>query len=318
MSYKGYNYDWETNSSKENSNNGATIGTESDTTTSMFHKMYFAADRDTIVTIGSSDKAKMVYSIGYQGETGEGSLFAWQDRNSDQYGAPVTFRITPKEPITLNVTMAPLLPAEERDPTKIEISEDIQEVPAGLGGTYDSVDELKNDLLSPILTNGGYTETNTKTYNIVLMVSEDGGITWVKATEENFPAEGLTITLPYPEGTSADTHEFKISHMFETDMNGYKAGEIETPAVIKTEDGISFTVKGLSPIAIGWTEIQEEHIHSYVMRSDESNHWLECSCKDKQDIETHIYGAWTQTKVPTATKKGERNVFVQFVGTKRN
>ena len=36
-----------------------------------------------------------------------------------------------------------------------------------------------------------------------MVVSTDGGQTWIPATEANFPAARLTVTLPYPEGTDS-------------------------------------------------------------------------------------------------------------------
>ena len=85
-----------------------------------------------------------------------------------------------------------------------------------------------------------------------LQFSPDDGKTWVDATEENFPAGGLTVTLPYPSGTGKDSHKFVVSHMFTT---GNKAGTTETPSVTKTADGIQFTVTGLSPVSVAWSAI---------------------------------------------------------------
>ena len=77
--------------------------------------------------------------------------------------------------------------------------------------------------------------------------------------------------LPYPEGTSRTTHNFKVIHMFTTSDFGKTPGETETPSVSKTTDGIRFTVTGLSPIAVGWTEIQSGGSSSY--RDGEDDFW---------------------------------------------
>ena len=42
--------------------------------------------------------------------------------------------------------------------------------------------------------------------------------------------------------------------MFTTSDFGKTPGDIETPAVVKTDAGIRFTVTGLSPIMVSWTE----------------------------------------------------------------
>lgn len=96
-------------------------------------------------------------------------------------------------------------------------------------------------------------EADTEVYDVVLMINiSDGG--WQEASKENFPSTGLTITLPYPEGTGRRTHDFMVCHLFTEDMNGHSAGETEYPAVTKTADGIRFKVYGLSPISVGWTD----------------------------------------------------------------
>lgn len=91
-------------------------------------------------------------------------------------------------------------------------------------------------------------------YDVNLKLKNEDG-TEKEITTEDFPAEGITITVPYPEGTDKDKHDFIVCHMFE---HGEKAGQIEYPKVTKNKDGISFTVTGLSPISIGWVETKTE------------------------------------------------------------
>lgn len=96
-------------------------------------------------------------------------------------------------------------------------------------------------------------EADTEVYDIVLMINIAGG-GWQEASKENFPSNGLTITLPYPEGTGRRTHDFMVCHLFTENMNGHRAGDTEYPAVTKTADGLRFKVYGLSPISVGWTD----------------------------------------------------------------
>lgn len=102
----------------------------------------------------------------------------------------------------------------------------------------------------------GIAEASVVVYDAALTVSIGGGAP-EKVTPENFPKEGLKITLPYPAGTSRTTHDYVVVHLFTVDMGGYAAGTAESPEVAKTDEGISFTLHGLSPIAIGWTEVEE-------------------------------------------------------------
>lgn len=100
----------------------------------------------------------------------------------------------------------------------------------------------------------GIASGNIAVYDVTLMVNVDG-TGWKPVGKEDFPKDGLTMTLEYPEGTGMDTHDFVVCHLFTEDMNGYKAGEAEYPEVTKTKDGIRFTVHGLSPISVGWKPV---------------------------------------------------------------
>lgn len=88
-----------------------------------------------------------------------------------------------------------------------------------------------------------------------LLISLDGGTSWTKATKDNFPREGITVTIPYPAGTTKENYDFIVTHMFTIEMNGHQPGEVEMPKVTKTASGIQFTVKSLSPIMVSWKEV---------------------------------------------------------------
>ncbi len=146
--------------------------------------------------------------------------------------------------------------------TEVEIINNISvsaltAVPEGLAGKYSSVTELINDLIARVIAvSAGYTEENTVIYDVKLQISRDGGMTWEDATEENFPAEGITVTLAYPnDEIKADyqNYDFVVLHMFTT---GEKVGQTETPAVTKTSDGIQVTLTGLSPVVVAWKEAE--------------------------------------------------------------
>ncbi len=129
-------------------------------------------------------------------------------------------------------------------------------LPEGLKSLYSSVDELISDLISRVTVSAGYTADNTLVYDVVLQYSTDGGTTWITATEDNFPAAGITVSLPYPSGTDS-SYEFTALHMFtETSTRlGITAGGTETPTVTKTDEGLIFTLTGLSPVAISWKAV---------------------------------------------------------------
>ena len=107
--------------------------------------------------------------------------------------------------------------------------------------------------LQTVAQNNNYTADNTKVMDVQLVVSTDGGSTWVPATEENFPEDGkITVLLPYPEGTNGKDYDFFVVHMFSSSVNGKIPGTTETPEVKETENGIEVVLTGLSPLSLSW------------------------------------------------------------------
>ena len=90
---------------------------------------------------------------------------------------------------------------------------------------------------------------NIEVYDVRLQFSTDEGKTWIDATKDNFPKEGITVVLPYPEGTNASSFNFVITHMFTI---GEKAGSTENLSYVKTPEGLQVHVTSLSPFAIGY------------------------------------------------------------------
>lgn len=134
------------------------------------------------------------------------------------------------------------------------VKEGITEVPANLLNTpYNSVESITTQLTRLLTIQQGYTYLNMAFYDVTLQISTDG-VNWEDATVDNYPKEGLTVTLPYPGDTGKDTHDFVVSHMFtETSSRlGITAGATEEPTVTKTDAGLKFTLKGLSPLAVAW------------------------------------------------------------------
>lgn len=142
--------------------------------------------------------------------------------------------------------------------SKVNIAEftEASEIPEGLKDTEFNTAENVIVQLSRILTSQkGYTYDNIAYYDITLEISLDGE-NWEPATIDNFPKNGVSIVMPYPEGTGEKTNDFVVSHMFTetSERLGVTAGETEEPPVTKTEEGIRFTVKSTSPVAIAWKE----------------------------------------------------------------
>lgn len=133
--------------------------------------------------------------------------------------------------------------------------EGISYVPSGLASIYSTTENLVYNLKSRLaMKDNSISANDMKIYNITLLCTGTDGIQHV-ATAADFPSSGLVVTLAYPTGTSRTGTNFTVAHMFEEDVNGYKAGDIEFPTVTNTENGIQFVVHGLSPIIVGWRGI---------------------------------------------------------------
>ncbi|WP_207709449.1 S-layer homology domain-containing protein, partial [Pseudoflavonifractor sp. 60] len=157
---------------------------------------------------------------------------------------------------TKEVVILPNPPADDGS-TKFQLvmEDGISKVPAGLQNieALNTPEKLETAMKTAITqANSGVPQANTAVYDVELQISTDGGTTWTKATAGNFPANGLTITLPYPAGTNS-SYTFTMVHMFTTSDFGKTPGDIETPRVINTASGLQFTVTGLSPVSVGWT-----------------------------------------------------------------
>ena len=132
-------------------------------------------------------------------------------------------------------------------------------ISAGISGTaFDTADKVKAELTKVLVQDAAYTAGNTAFYDVKLQYSLDGGNTWFEAAEATFPTEGITVTLPYPSGTDKDNYSYRVVHMFTVTSTrlGTTAGNTETPAVTKTDSGLQVTLKGLSPVVIGWDKIE--------------------------------------------------------------
>ena len=142
----------------------------------------------------------------------------------------------------------------ERSETKLEIRDGISEVPPAFKDLeHLNTPEKITLAMRAAITQTGIPTQNTAVYDVTLMVSTDGGKTWVPATKDNFPAGGLTVTLPYPAGTDS-SYTFTVVHMFTTGDFDRTPGDTERPPVTNTASGIQFTVNGLSPISVGWVK----------------------------------------------------------------
>lgn len=118
-----------------------------------------------------------------------------------------------------------------------------------------TAEEIKAHMRMELTSAAAVPGSNIEVYDVSLMVSGNGQ-SWEKATVDTFPQGGITVTLPYPDGTTKDSHDFWVVHMFTENQGSVKAGQMEMPAITKAVDGIRFKVSSLSPISLGWKEVE--------------------------------------------------------------
>lgn len=222
--------------------------------------------------------------------------------------------------------------AQKQTSTKVEVehfgSEDVTEDLKDAG--YETPAEIETALRVTINElNCDLDEDNTALYDVVLMYSTDGGKTWTKADEEHFPEDGrLLVELPVPAGTSTETHDFYVVHMFSRDAFGKKAGDVEYPAVTERDGHIEFYVTGLSPIMVGWTDTTSTAPGGHSFTDKASNvkatdatctepaaYYVQCdNCEEHTTEKTvpvgdplgHDWDEGTVTTKPTCEKDGVR------------
>ena len=121
----------------------------------------------------------------------------------------------------------------------------------------------------------------------------------------------------------ADNHWHECSCGDKKDTAAHTAGEwiIDTPATATTDGS-----KHKECTVCGYTMATEtipatgggEHTHSYgsEWKNDATNHWHECSCRDKADKAAHDF-KWVVDKEATATQKGSKHEECRVCGYKK-
>ena len=172
----------------------------------------------------------------------------------------VTARVNPDNSVTVtvsNVTGDIALTASS-DVVKFRTEKsDLDTVPAELEDMYSAPEEMQSDLRAVVKeTDSRITDDRIVLFDIELQYMVEDSHTWVKATPAQFPADGITVTIPYSDlGSDVNSSDdFVVIHMFTTDMNGQTIGDTESITPVKEENGLRVTVNSLSPFAIGWNK----------------------------------------------------------------
>lgn len=138
---------------------------------------------------------------------------------------------------------------------------------AGLDGIDLITAALFNAIMdSPKSADAPFNYLNMEYFDIKIQFSADGETDWVDATPENFPSEGVTVslsdtTLAKHSETLKDVDKgdnvFLASHMFTEKHGDYAPGDVEVLDVVEAENALQFTVHGASPMAVAWAKGQD-------------------------------------------------------------
>lgn len=130
----------------------------------------------------------------------------------------------------------------------------------------DGIDAITAALFNAIIDSpkskvAAFNYLNMEYFDIKIQFSADGLTDWVDATAENFPPEGVTVSLTDEtlarhseslKDVDKNTHIFLASHMFTEFYGDWVPGNVEVLDVTETETGLEFTVNGASPMAVAW------------------------------------------------------------------
>ena len=127
------------------------------------------------------------------------------------------------------------------------ISTGLTSVPETVAQQYPTVDAIYQALVQAAQASNTSLKQNDGSVllDVTLQVRGDDG-TLTTVAPENFPAEGVEVLLPYPQGTNR-SYTFVITHMI---TSGERAGQIETLKGTRTKDGILVRFTSMSPVCI--------------------------------------------------------------------
>ena len=167
------------------------------------------------------------------------------------------------------------------DSFKADTKSALTEVPSEIADKFETVADVEKALEDTAKTaNEKFDDEKVKieVVDVELKVFNEETNAWEIVDDTNFPENGVTIVLPYPEGINTVNYAnftFEIVHMI---TSGEKAGQTEVLSPVFKADGIHVTVTSLSPIGIVYQENPKVPVvnkaPSYVAPPVESEHTL--------------------------------------------
>ena len=143
--------------------------------------------------------------------------------------------------------IVPRLTAPDNSSLQTSISTGLTSVPEAVALQYPTVDAIYQTLVQAAQASNTSLKQNDGSVllDVTLQVRCDDG-TLTTVAPENFPAEGVEVLLPYPQGTNRSC-TFVITYMI---TSGERACQIEVLKGTRTKDGILVLFTSMSPVCI--------------------------------------------------------------------
>ena len=143
--------------------------------------------------------------------------------------------------------IVPRLTAPDNSSLQTSISTGLTSVPETVAQQYPTADAIYQALVQAAQASNTSLKQNDGSVllDVTLQVRGDDG-TPTTVAPEHFPAEGMEVLLPYPQGTNCSC-TFVITYMI---TSGERAGQIEVLKGTRTKGGILVRFTSMSPVCI--------------------------------------------------------------------
>ena len=196
---------------------------------------------------GATLTADVDYTAAIPSETEAGTYTVTVTGKGNYTGtATITFTINPVE-------TSDEFEDESGTILRLEVETGLSSVPTALENNqkYDTPEKIENELRTTVEQAMSNVGENIAVFDVTLQYKDESG-TWHNVDPNDFPANGVTAILPYPDGTGMTGYTFTVQHLI---SSGDKAGEMETLAYELTADGLKCKFSSLSPVAIGYEAV---------------------------------------------------------------
>ena len=133
---------------------------------------------------------------------------------------------------------------------RLEVETGLSSVPAALENDtrYDTPKKIETALRVRVADEMSSVGENIAVFDVTLQYKDESG-TWHNVDPNDFPKNGVTAILPYPDGAGATGYRFTVQHLI---SSGDKAGEMEELTYELTANGLKCKFSSLSPVAVGY------------------------------------------------------------------